>query len=417
MTLWSDLVATTAGNDFFLVPAPDGSARGLKIEIGIPTTGSNIVGGAAVGTAIIEAPSWVGVTDRFIGCDVSIGTADGSNQVGTMTLALDDTSGRLSPWNNVFATVGTLVRISTLTPGLYPSLTQYPSLTLFPSDVDRWTPLFTGITESWTTNAPSIDGTREVTIVAAETTSLLARLNEKALAAVVGNGDTTAARIDRLLTAAGWPYGLQTSGATTYTHQSTDQAANRLTECYLTADSAGIQFRAQPDGSAYVGTRATTFVDIDATAVIDDGTLLISNDADLVVNTVALAIANDPAGEIEYTNAPSIARFGTRATKRDDLNLTIGTSTAAIAADILDRGNVVMRVTTFQLDSVDNFAAEVVLRTIGPNVGVSIVNIPSAPGVTCEACYVAAIQHTIRPMGPLDVQWSATVYPLPSAAS
>lgn len=413
---WTDLIATTAGNDWFLTPGADGSPRGFKVEVGIPTTGSNIVGTAIVGTAIIEAPSWHALTDRFIGCDVNVGAADGSNEVGVLTLVLDDVAGQLAPWNNTFATLGTLVRLSTFGIGVHPSTSLFPSTGLWPAG-DRWEPLFTGVTESWATNAPAIDGTREVTIVAVETTSLLARINDKALASVVGGGDTTAARIDRLLTAAAWPYGVVHNGAGTYTHQSTVMAQNRLSEAYLTADSAGLVFRANPDGSAYIGTRATTFYDIDASAVIADGTLLIANDADLVVNLVALAIANDPAGEVEYINAPLVSQFGIRSLKRDDLNLTIATSTATIGADILARGSKVMRVISFDLDNVDNYPAELALRTIGASVGVDVVNIPGAPDVTCDACYVASVTHTIRPMGAADIQWSATVYPLPSAAS
>lgn len=415
MAVWTDLIATTSGSGRMLAPGPNGEGRGIKVEIGIPTTGSNIVGTAIVGTARIEAPSWVGLTDRFIGADVQLGSADGGNEVGTLQLVLDGSDGSLAPWNNAYAGPGTLVRLSSYY-DVYPSSTTWPSASLWPG-VSGWVPLITAVTESWNVNAISIDANIEVTITAVETASLLARVNDAALVAVVGGGETTTQRVQRLLDAAGWRYGFASVDTTNHTHQSTVMAQNRLTELYLTADSAGLVFRSNADGSAYLGPRSLAFIDVDATELVADGTLNIANDGDVVINSVALAIANDPAGEHTYTNGPLITQFGVLSFKRDDLNLTIGSSVADIAADILARGGEVMRVTSFVLDSTANYAAEETICTLRAGVGVNVFNIPGAPGVRCDACNVAQTSLAILPRGDNDVQMTATYSLLPSAMS
>ena len=112
---------------------------------------------------------------------------------------------------------------------------------------DGWIPLWTGNVESW---PPSYTGVRDsgyradlvINVTLTETLARNARIDNNALGSPVGSGDTILDRVDRLLTDAEWQYGLVSLldpvGEPSTALQSTDMAANRLTELYLTADSS-----------------------------------------------------------------------------------------------------------------------------------------------------------------------------------
>lgn len=149
---------------------------------------------------------------------------------------------------------GAVVRVLTFKPGCSAiSSTDVNGITT----VTRtdWTPLFTGVVESW--NESIGDGrNHRIDVTCVDTLSLLAKINTLEIGAI-GTGDTLAERTERLLDAAGWKFGMctawegadDTGTSATYTLQSTTMANNRLGELKLSAVSARYaEVTCNPDG-------------------------------------------------------------------------------------------------------------------------------------------------------------------------
>lgn len=384
------------GENMTTLDPVSGLSRKISVEIALPTYPS-VLGEMILGTGLLSGISWYPVTGKWTGATIDRGSDDGSAAVGTMELTLRDDAGELTPWSTIFpqdgrsfAAPGTLVRISHELAG-------------------DALPIMTAVVESWTVRR-SLAGDREIFITAVETTALLASINDTALTSPVGSGDTTPERISRLLTAARWPYGADLAAATAATHQSTVMAQDRLSELYLTATSGGRTFRANRLGQAMLAPELLTASPIvaDEAAFITDKTLDIANDADLIVNALTLATAGGT--ETLYENTTSIGRHGRRTGGRNDLNLTIGSSLATLAADELARGSATIRPRSFDFEA-DRAPAIAHTIDIGTEVELTTVD-----GVTFAAFRVAGLHHELAPMGATGLAWTVSVSLSPSSS-
>lgn len=211
----------------------------IAVEFAFPEPGAALWGVAKWGEAVWSTTVWTDVTEWTLGAEWTRGAdRPGARPgIGSGITTLDNNGNDWSPWLSEYYGPGTLVRIVAFSPSL-----------------GWWVPQITGVVERWVARGV---GTRPggfahqwVDVHFAETTSLLAGVNDNALPAVVGSGDTSGQRCVRLLDAANWPFGFFDEAAAPFTLVSTDMARNRLTELYATADSADTNFRAHRSGIA-----------------------------------------------------------------------------------------------------------------------------------------------------------------------
>lgn len=381
------------------------TTRYFAVEIGLPTFGGSVLGTFILGTSVLSGLSWYPVTGRWTGVSIDRGSSDDSANVGTMTLTLENSDGAMSPWSTTFpngargyAAPGTLVRVSYgFSPGAGTVL-----------------PVFTGVVESWTVSTDPISGVSEVTIVAVETVSQLAGINDLALVAPVGSGETTTQRIQRLLDAAGWPYGLAVDATVTnQAHQSTLMAQDRLSECYLTATSAGAIFRSDRFGRAFlIGERSASGFTQTESAFADAGTLVLANDDDLIVNVLNLA---NTGGTVQaFTNDVSIGRHGRRTGGRSDLNLTPPSADLTfIASPELARSTFTFRPVAFDFDAT-SYPGYSLVYDMDLQQGVTLTTIQ---GVVFTNFRVVGLHHEIAPCAESGLTWTVTVSIAPSSTS
>lgn len=428
----ADLITSIGSNPTWLRPAADGSRRAIAVEIALPDHGNSVLGKMILGVDVLSGLSWEPVTDRWQGAEITRGNGDGAHEVGTMTLALDNDDGALSPWSDSFprgaqayAGPGTLARVSTF------------------HEQTGWLSQFCGLVESWNETKEALKALSSITITAVETTSLLARVDDIALTSPEGAGDTTPERVQRLLAAAGWPYGLTVTngvlpghgygggdGPGWPTHQSTLMAQNRLSELYLTTDSSWIQvatstvFRADRSGAAWLGpedlgwhenaddntTPPWALWTVREDTDIVDESLIVANDDLLLTTVVNLATAGGTVTTTEFSEG--IGRYGRRTFSRMDLNTTIGTDLSQLAWAALGKGTVTLRPVSFVTDE----------ATIGPwahaaDLGQRIRLISDyARWGSFDRFIVAGLDHQLVPVGDDDLDWTITVTTLPGSS-
>lgn len=300
---------------------------------------------------------WTDLTPWFRGCQWSRGADQpfGRPRVGELTVTLANGDRRWSPWNpsppigsSAYFAPGTVIRVGLVSD----------------SDprADGWLPQITAVVDDWPEESVGGDADSWTTVTAYETISELAGIDDNALPGVVGNGETCAARITRLLNAADWRYGLDVGhGNAAFALQSTDMANNRLAECYNAADSTNNVFRAGRDGramlhedlfdtypwplgafSTYAGTiprlgfgPTLTYGpdgdDFETTlfAPYDADSTTVANNADHVRNDIRFARIGGTQQISEHQ--ASIARYRRRTLSRNDLRTTTNGDVALLA--------------------------------------------------------------------------------------
>jgi hypothetical protein len=403
-----------------------GSVVGACI-VGSPSTSP--VGDAVVGTLI-----WEDLTGYVRGMEWGRGADEpyGRPRVGETLLTLDNSDGRFTPWIDEYADTrpGTVMRAGLV------SATDVRAdgwLPLWSMLVDEWRVLFAGPRRSTVVDASGYaDSYVEVRLV--ETLSALARIDDNAVS-LQGSGDDGYDRVARLLTAAAWKFGLVDAGGglvdPTLTLQSTDMTANRLTECYLTADSSRRRFRADVTGAACVtpGLRwmlnlESRLVDFSAAGAVPwiefsplgdgyDGDLArVSFDAESlemastpehIVNDHRYARAGGTQQVVEH--AVSVGRFGRSTRERADLIC----STDANSLDIANDDNVTEARTSLRCDGLTVTATdrgEVYLLVAAVDVGnfTSLILRDDDVWLTGP---VRSMFHTVTPM-PGRVHWTVT---------
>lgn len=275
-------VTTTTGMDWRLVIE--------RLESTGSIVGMCTVGPAPTGDAFVGTLEWNDITSYWRGQEYFRGADEpfGRPRVGEITLTLDNRDNRFSPWTNYRTTrPGTIIRC-----GLVSAVD---------SRADGWLPMWTGRVSGWPVRRQAVrsDGIDAadnwVDVTLDEMLVELANVDENALPGVEGAGDDVTERVDRLLTAAVWRYGMisTVSPATSgFTLQSTDMALNRLAELYVAADSTDAIVRSDVTGAVIVtdsffpytmGNRLSEFS--------DDGT---------GIGTVRLSVIDDtPVGDVQ----------------------------------------------------------------------------------------------------------------------
>lgn len=253
-----------------LLQQPPATDRGALIGLGdwrlvvealLPADGPSIWGVGVWGTAQWNVLAWQDITPWVRGLDWTRGGDSPYERprVGELTITLDSAGDRWSPWNMTppvgspaYFAPGTIVRVGAR------SATD--------TRANGWLPQITCIVDTWSPEYVGLRADRYIDVTAVETLRDLATIDSNALPGVVGGGEDPVTRIQRLLDAAGWKYGLRLEAQHlifspgSYPLQSTDMANNRLAECYLTGDSCDAQFRTDRTGAAlltnieYIGT-------------------------------------------------------------------------------------------------------------------------------------------------------------------
>ncbi len=344
-----------------LCQRPPAAGRGALIGIGdwrlvvealLPSDGPSIWGVGVWGEAQWNVFAWEDLTPWVRGLEWSRGSDEpyGRPRAGDLTITLDSTEDRWSPWNPApptgspaYFAPGTIVRV-----GVRSATDPRAS---------GWLPQITCIVDTWGQTYVGLGADRYVDVTAVETLRDLATIDDNALPGVVGGGEDAITRIERLLDAAGWKYGLRVEAQHlifapgTYTMQSTDMADNRLSECYLTADSCDAQFRTDRTGAAlltnieyistvgpadvtilpladfssnggfpYIGfdwySRASTSTDVQFVA-FDPDSFDAPNSDDSVINDARFARVGGT--QQTFQQLASISRFGRRTLVRNDL--------------------------------------------------------------------------------------------------
>lgn len=204
-----------------------------------------VVGEAVVGTAVVGSLVWEDITQYYRGHQARRGAQErlGRPMNGEIILTLDArTNDSFDPYTDATNTrPGTIVRCAWVS--------------ALDTRADGWLPRWTGLVETW----PPVyvqGADRYVEVKLIETLSSISLIDDNALPGVVGNGERVTARIDRLLTQAGWRFGMVTlfdsGGESAITLQSTQMALNRSAEVYLTADSTNAVVRSDVTGAALV---------------------------------------------------------------------------------------------------------------------------------------------------------------------
>lgn len=248
-----------------MLQQPPDTARGVptglgdwkvSVEILLPADALSLWGIGRWGEVEWTTLAWQDLTPWVRGAEWQRGSDEpyGRPRIGTLRLSLDSNEDRFSPWNpnpsiggvSYFAP-GTIIRVGVR------------SATDMRGGRDGWLPQITCIVDQWgMVYADPTGADRYVDVTAVETLRDLSQIDDNALPGVVGGGEGAFARFERLLAASDWKYGLLIEhqgiilDPANYPMQSTDMAANRIAECYQTADSADAVFRSDRTGAALV---------------------------------------------------------------------------------------------------------------------------------------------------------------------
>lgn len=364
------------------------------VEILLPTDTDSIWGIGVWGEATWGQYAWTDITPWVRGAAWGRGSDEpyGRPRVGTGTLTLASLEDEWSPWNPTpplgsaaFFAPGTLIRAGCRS-----------------SEDTRaggWLPQFTMLVDQWPVSYVGANGVdRFVDVQLVETTRDLSAIDDNALPGLVGGGEGPVDRIERLLDAAGWQYGLLVEAQSilaapgAYPMQSTEMTQNRLAECYLTADSCDVIFRSDKTGAALltnveyvgaVGDADPAILQLYEFSRLDNGlgvmpyfgvdwrrndgntvagpyltlpyqvqTLTTLNDDDNLTNDVRLARVGGTQQVYEQT--ASISRFGRRSLVRGDLIVNNDLAVAQIAQYIsIRRGLNTLRVASVDIETLD----------------------------------------------------------------
>jgi len=254
---------------------------------------------------------WTDVTPWFVRAEVRRGATrvDGPNlryESGTLRMVLRDDDRRFDPDNlaGPYVSAGLTqvtpmraIRIQAVYAG-----TTYP---IFRGNVDP---------DSWQTIYEGPKSTA-VVVAASDAYAVFASFDRNA-GATVGSGETSGARINRILDSIGWPAADRLVATGDSTLQSTNLADNTLTELLLTADSELGEFYADASGRAVFRNRRAIFSDLRSTrpnAIFGDDPAVPPGVATSINYFSNPDIETDAAGfSAAGLPAPTVARTNTR---------------------------------------------------------------------------------------------------------
>lgn len=439
-----------------LLQQPPAPARGALIGIGdwrvsvealLPDDALAVWGIAKWNEQTWTTLRWRDLTPYVRGVQWSRGSDEvyGRPRVGSLDLTLDASDDRFSPWNPAGAegeTVGyfapgTIVRVGVR------------SATDTRGGRVGWLPQITAIVDSWGMEFVASEGQdRFVPVKCYETLSALSAIDDNATSPV-GAGDVALARFERLLDAAGWPYGFlvaaQNVAAGGYPMgAATEMTANRLAELYQVADASDCSFRSDRTGAAIVfnpeynalppdpkldplidfsriGTHAAVIGFYPTSVVSSGGTLLYigyaaesfktSNDKSAIVNDARFARVGGTQQVFEQV--ASIKRHGRRSLVRNDfLNADDATVLLIATYTTVRRALNTLRVDQIDVDTIDrgdDFGLAALACDVGNECRIyPPFGDPAPPALPYIRGFVRAITHRVTPMRGAVATWQTS---------
>lgn len=459
----------TVSSPATIVTADSGWRFALEMII---ASGGGRVGKSKVGTSRVSGYEWWDVTPDFIGVEWTRGTSPTGQgfpraNVGVLNLQLQNGDNFYSPWNQSIGTVtdGANVITATMFREWFPgaviravffkttSATSYSTNGTGVTSITRtdWQPVFTGLVEAWEESI--LYGRNIVQVTAVETMSLLAAITKPAQSAV-GAGDTLSQRIVRLMTDAGWQFGVTDAGyygsgtnyndLAGYTLQATTMAANRLAEAVLSGESIlNTQILSDVDGSLRIGVPTgvsytniangsgkglagrIVHVKTSSTAVLATDVarfpnavvayyappLVISQNMDPVINSVSATRVGGAAQTA--TTVESVGQFGLRSYNRTDLICTSDALAGYYASGLLTFDYYSTTFTemdqTLQPGSVTFVGQQTAQRNMELHAPI-LLDYGVAAGTTDIRFVgrIALMKHTVQPIGS-GIQWSTNL--------
>jgi hypothetical protein len=346
----------------------------------------------------------------------------GRPRAGVANITLDDRDGLFNPWDNTDQKirVGSVIRV-----GLRSA-----------SDTrgGGWLPLFCGIVESDPVIFVGVlqgDSTsdRFVEVTVVEPLAELAQVDDNALGSSIGGGEFVVDRIARLLENGNvWRFGLLdhlgSGDALAVTLQATAMSQNRLTECYLAADSAGVSLRPDRTGALVVEPHWNYLLLRDATHIEDftggfvalhptsEGTNEAADTFRVTYDIDSVESGNDTAhirNDVRYAraggtqqtvvHAQSRGRYGRRQMVRNDLICqTDGQSLQVATEDVNKWARIALRVENVTVTATER--PEVMLMCAAADIyDVVPFNPPTETGDTEFAIgHIRFLRHDITPM-------------------
>lgn len=435
-----------------LLQTPPDYARGVLIGLGdwklsvealLPTDSAGLWNSGVWGTDVWQEAEWVDLTDYVRGLSWTRGTDApyGRPRVGDLTVTLNSDGDRWSPWNTsppvgsaAYFAPGTIVRV-----GIRSNTDTRAS---------GWIPQITAIVDTWSPTYLSGGLGRFVDFTAVETLRDLAGIDDNALGGLEGAGETAVDRIERLLSAAGWQYGLNVeaqhllASPSSYLMVGTDMAQNRLAECYLVADSCDAVFRTDRTGAALltnveyvnvIGAADPQFlplVDFSFLAGVpwigldwfthavgdiqyiayDNESFVSMNTDDNIVNDARFQA--DGGNQQVYEQLYSIARFGRRTLVRTDLQCQSEAVVALLAQyATIRRGLTTLRIesaTVSPIDRGEDAGLAVLAADVqSPCLAYSPDNLTSGTRVILRG-HVGSLRHQVTPRTGSSLSWTVT---------
>lgn len=378
----------------------------VKVEIGFPLTSStstdlflNDAVRGKLGTGTLAADqSWVDVTSWVSAWTVRRGASRSDGPVlrydaGTCTVTLDNSDRRFDPTNlagpYVSAGVSQIaprrpVRISGAWGG-----TTYP---LFRGFVDGW-PV------QWD-DGPARTST--VTLTATDATRILSNYDGVALATPVGDGETSGARVNRILDSAGWPGDLRDVADGDSVLQGTTLAQAAWTELLLVSDTEFGELYVDASGSVVFRNRRAAITEGrsttsqlalgDAAGELNYEGLAIAYDDSQIVN---LALISRVGGtQQQAADAASQQAYLKRTANRTDLLMTTDQEAASYAGFLVYQGkDPELRFDSVDLDPTtqDALWPHVLGREFGDRITIS--RRPPGGGVITREVFVRGVTH------------------------
>lgn len=307
---------------------------------------------------------------------------------GTLTLTLLDDGGDLDPANIAEPIPGVSITLSKIWAG-----TVYP---VFTGTIDSWEP-----EHRW-------PGQAVVVVTASDALASVGGPN-RGEGSLVGAGDTSGARVNRLLDATNWPAGRRDVDPGTVTLAATDLGGNVLDQLRETALAEVGDLWATPGGKIRFRDRYGLYVDaggasVQATFGSDIaggelpwvGELGVSYDRSNLINLVRAARDVDGATVYESGDEVSRARYGDRGPEQQALPLETDAQVSAWVDYVRARdGQPRLRLDNVQIDVRANEAL-LYPQVLGRDFGDRIAVVRRPPGVAADIreAYIRGIHHS-----------------------
>lgn len=275
--------------------------------------------------------------------------------------------------------------------------------------------VWAGFADEWRLDWSNAD-TAETTLTGTDGTKVVSNYDSVA-GALVGGGEDTGARINRILTNAGWPAGERVIDTGLTTVQSTDLANNAWTEILLTADTeiGEVYFDAtnrvvfRNRHAVITDTRSATS---QATFGCDVGELTydsvdVANDDTQVRNIIRISRVGGTVQEVQ--DADSIAEYQRKTWGRSDLIMQTDTEAADYAAYVLSFSkDAPLRFDSIRLTPTtdpDNLWPQVLGRELGDRITVKFTP-PGGGAIIQRDAFIRGIKHDVAAPSRWVTVWS-----------